>query len=231
VSRNLKIILAILSVLVAIGLISLGGIWKRVKRLEETPTSEEEARQEVLAPQISTATDVSTNAKVFWAAGPDSIAPVDVAMPLSADRVERSKQLLQELITKPPSESQRTLPADAVLTDFYILPDGTAVADFSGALSSELPSGILSESMAVNSIVETLASNVAGLLRLKILIHGQEVDTLAGHVDLTGFFDLTAPETPPSTPAANAPATSGAAAAPATAPTGSVTATSAKPSH
>jgi hypothetical protein len=28
------------------------------------------------------------------------------------------------------------------------------------------------------------------LRRLKILIHGQEVDTLAGHVDLTGFFDL-----------------------------------------
>jgi hypothetical protein len=26
--------------------------------------------------------------------------------------------------------------------------------------------------------------------RLKILIHGQEVDTLAGHVDLTGFFEL-----------------------------------------
>jgi hypothetical protein len=25
---------------------------------------------------------------------------------------------------------------------------------------------------------------------LKILIHGQEVDTLAGHADLTGFFDL-----------------------------------------
>jgi hypothetical protein len=28
---------------------------------------------------------------------------------------------------------------------------------------------------------------------LKILIHGQEVDTLAGNVDLTGFFDLNIP--------------------------------------
>jgi hypothetical protein len=26
--------------------------------------------------------------------------------------------------------------------------------------------------------------------RLKILIHGQEVDTLAGHLDLTGTFPL-----------------------------------------
>jgi len=28
---------------------------------------------------------------------------------------------------------------------------------------------------------------------LKILIHGQEAETLAGHVDLTGFIDLYPP--------------------------------------
>jgi spore germination protein GerM len=90
----------------------------------------------------------------------------------------------------PPTPGQRTIPADAELLAFYILPDGTAVADFSDALSTETPSGILSEEMAVNSIASTLASNVPGLRRLKILIHGQEVETLAGNVDLTGFFDL-----------------------------------------
>ena len=44
--------------------------------------------------------------------------------------------------------------------------------------------------MAVNSIAQTLGSNLPALRRFKILIHGQEVDTLAGNVDLTGFFDL-----------------------------------------
>jgi hypothetical protein len=73
---------------------------------------------------------------------------------------------------------------------FYVLPDGTGIADFSDGLSSETPSGILSESLAVTSITRTLESNVSALRRLKILIHGQEVDTLAGHVDLTGFFDM-----------------------------------------
>jgi hypothetical protein len=65
-----------------------------------------------------------------------------------------------------------------------------------------MPSGILSEEIAVNSLVQTLAVNVPRLHRLKILIHGQEVDTLAGHVDLTGFFDLI----PPAPAALNAPA-------------------------
>jgi hypothetical protein len=66
-----------------------------------------------------------------------------------------------------------------------------------------MPSGILSEKQAVSSIARTLASNVPSLRRLKILIHGQEVETLAGNLDLTGYFDLNVP----------APATSPAAAA------------------
>jgi hypothetical protein len=39
------------------------------------------------------------------------------------------------------------------------------------------------------------------------LIHGQEVETLAGHVDLTGFFDLNPASPPaPTTPIGSAPA-------------------------
>jgi hypothetical protein len=113
--------------------------------------------------------------------------------------------LLHELTVNPPTPGQRTLPADTVLLGFYVLPDGTAIADFSEALSSEMPSGILSEEMAVNSIARTLESNVAILRRLKILIHGQEVDTLAGNLDLTGFFDLSPPAATAAAPAANSP--------------------------
>jgi hypothetical protein len=208
--RNFRITLAILGVAVLIGLISLRSLNRRIQRLSVAPTSEEQARRELLAASTSAPTDVRVQAKIFWAAGPDRIAPVQVAMPLSAEPVKRAKQVLNELITDAPAADQRTLPADAVLLGFYVLPDGTAIADFSDALASETPSGILSEQMAVDSIRQTLENNVTGLSRLKILIHGQEVETLAGHVDLTGFFDLN----PPSPPAASTPtgsATSGGA--------------------
>jgi Sporulation and spore germination len=82
----------------------------------------------------------------------------------------------------------RTLPPDAALLAFYLLPDGTAVADFSEALATSTPSGIQSEQLAVDSIARTLEANVPPVKRLKILIHGQELDTLAGHVDLTQLF-------------------------------------------
>jgi hypothetical protein len=204
--RAAKVILGLLILAVIVGLISLRGIHRRVQRLAESRAAEEKSRHEVLAPPITTPTDVTQSTRIFWAAGSDGIAPVEEQLPLSANPVERCRQLLHELTANPPTPGQRTIPADTTVMGFYILPDGTAIADFSDALSSEMPSGILSEEIAVNSIARTLESNVAGLRRLKILIHGQEVDTLAGNVDLTGFFDLSSPALP--APALASPAAS-----------------------
>ena len=203
--RNLRITLAILAVAVLIGLISLRGLHRRLQGLSQGTTTEEQARRELLAPGISTPTDAKVQTKIYWAAGPDRVAPVQVAMALSADPAQRAKQVLNELIENSPAADQGTIPAGTVLLGFYVLPDGTAIADFSDALASETPSGILSEEMAVDSIRLTLENNVPGLNRLKILIHGQEVDTLAGHIDLTGFFDLNPPSArPPVSPASSA---------------------------
>jgi sporulation and spore germination protein len=198
--RNLRFALAILAASVLIGMLSLRGLYQHIENMAETQTSEEEARREVLAPPISTPTDVTVAAKIFWASGIDSVAPAEVELPLSADPLQRARQVLQALVSQVPTAAQRTIPAGTTLLGFYVLSDGTAVADFSEALAAEMPSGILSEKMAVDSIRQTLASNVPSLSRLKILIHGQEVETLAGHLDLTGYFDLSVPPAPQASP-------------------------------
>ena len=226
-TRNWKIFIALLAAGVVIGLISLRGLHRRMARLAQTEVTEEQARHEVLAPPVSTPTDVSVKASIFWAGGPDGVAPVEIELPLSADPAQRSRQLLHALIADPPTPDQRTLPADTDLLGFYILPDGTAIADFSDALSTETPSGILSERIAVNSIVRTIGSNVPGLRRLKILIHGQEVDTLAGHIDLTGFFDLNPPGQQAVPPAPGSAPSASPSSAPPKAPTGNA----APPAH
>jgi hypothetical protein len=206
--RNLRIVIGILSVAVLIGLISLHGLHNRIQRMAESPTSDGQARRELLEPAISTPTDVKGKAKIFWAAGADRCAPIELELSLSADPAQRSRQVLHSLISDPPSPEQRTVPADTILMGFYVLPDGTAIADFSDALASESPSGIISEKLAVDSIARTLENNVPVLHRLKILIHGQEVETLAGHLDLTGFFDLTPPGQQPASPSVANPASS-----------------------
>jgi len=154
--------------------------------------SEEQARRELTQALAMNPSEPRVRAKLFWASdsGDGTLLPVTAELPLSSDPVLRSKQVLNTLLAGPVDPELRTLPPDAVLLAFYLLPDGTGIADFSEALATSIPSGIQSEQMAVDSIVKTLEANVPQVARLKILIHGQEVETLAGHLDLTGTFTV-----------------------------------------
>jgi hypothetical protein len=158
-----------------------------------TQQTEEQARRELTQPFFGS-TDPRTKAKMFWASHADdeALKPVTVDLPLSSEPVLRSKQVLNTLLAGPVDAELRTLPPDAALLEFYLLPDGTGIADFSEALATSTPSGIASEQLAVESIARTLEANVPQVKRLKILIHGQEVETLAGHLDLSGTFALSA---------------------------------------
>ncbi len=152
--------------------------------------SEEQARRELTPSIPANPSEPRVRVKLFWASSADysALAPVTVDLPLSSDPVLRSKQILNTLLAGPVDSELRTLPPDAALLAFYLLPDGTGIADFSEAMATSIPSGIASEQLAVDSITRTLEANVPQVLRLKILIHGQEVETLAGHLDLTGAF-------------------------------------------
>jgi len=154
-----------------------------------TEKTAEQARRELLPPAPVSSGDPKVRVKMFWGSkAGDSFTPVTVELPLSADPVLRAKQVLNTLLAGPIDPEARTLPADAALLAFYLLPDGTGVADFSESMSTSIPSGIQSEQMAVDSITRTLEANVPQVQRLKILLHGQEMDTLAGHLDLTQTF-------------------------------------------
>jgi spore germination protein GerM len=165
-----------------------------------TEKTAEQARRELLPPAPVNSGEPRVKAKMFWGstANDGTLVPVTVELPLSGDPTLRAKEILNTLLAGPVDPEARTLPPDAALLGFYILADGTAVADFSEALASSIPSGIQSEQLAVDSITRTLQANVPQVQRLKILIHGQEVDTLAGHVDLTQTFQVNGigPQTP-----------------------------------
>jgi len=162
------------------------------KAKDITEKTAEQARRELLPPAPVTSGDPKVKAKMYWGSRsePGKLEPVTVELPLSSDPVLRSKQILNTLLAGPVDPEARTLPPDAALLGFYLLPDGTAIADFSEALATSIPSGIESERLAVDSIARTLAANVLQAKQLKILIHGQEVDTLAGHLDLTQPFEV-----------------------------------------
>ncbi len=217
--RRLKIALLVMGIAVVAGFFYLWHLRSRARELARVQQTEEQAQSKLTQTPITTPTDTKLKARLFWASSlnPALLEADEIELPLSADPIQRSRQLVDTLIQSPPSAPQRTLPADASLLAFYLLPDGTAIADFSDSLSTGTPSGILSEQLAVNSITQTLAASVPQIRRLKILLHGQEVDTLAGHVDLTIFFPVN--ESHPAAPATTPPPAPAPGVQPSTKPT------------
>lgn len=171
-----------------------------------TEKTAEQARRELLPPSPVSSGDPIVKVKMYWGSKSEggALTPVTVELALSSDPALRAKQVLNTLLAGPVDPEARTLPPDAALLAFYILPDGTGVADFSESMATAIPSGIQSEQLAVDSITRTLEANVPQVQRLKILIHGQEMDTLAGHLDLTQTFlvDTKGMATPPPKPSA-----------------------------
>ena len=207
-----------LGVAVVLGAIYFPFLKRKLKTTAKVvQPSEEQVRRELTQPIMQNSSDPIVKARVFWISGDDesALAGTNVELALSKDPVLRSKQVLNTLLAGPVDSDLRTLPADAALLAFYVLPDGTAVADFSEALATSTPSGIQSEQLAVDSIARTLEANVPQVRRLKILIHGQESDTLSGHVDLTQYFVVNTKAAPPLSGPLSSPAKPPAASSPA----------------
>ena len=186
-------LLAGLAAVVVIAAIYFPKLKRKVRTSAEiSQPSEEQARRELTTATPANPADPKVQVRMFWASDEDEspLSPIAVDLALSSDPVLRAKQVLNTLLAGPVNSDLRTLPADAALLAFYLLPDGTGVADFSEALGTSTPSGIQSEQRAVDSMARTLEANVPEIKRLKILIHGQEVDTLAGHLDLTQVFTV-----------------------------------------
>ena len=190
-ARWIRWLVGVLCVAVLIGAIYFPILRRHLEQTAKLrQQSVEQARRELTQPITANAGEPRVKAKLFWASGngDGTLTDATVELPLSSDPVLRAKEVVNTLLAGPVDAELRTLPPDAALLAFYLLPDGTGVADFSEALATETPSGIQSEQMAVDSITRTLEADVPKVERLKILIHGQEVETLAGHLDLTGTF-------------------------------------------
>lgn len=116
----------------------------------------------------------------------------------AADDVNRIRQILLALMEGSYQGNSRALPASTDIRAVFLTSGGTAFVDFSNSALGLFTPGIASETMAVYSIVDSLAANIPTVQRVRILVQGQEVDTLDGHVDLTEDF---VPNMTPSPPA------------------------------
>lgn len=95
-----------------------------------------------------------------------------------------AKTIIEALIKGSHNGMMRSIPVGTVLKALYITNEKTAYADFSREISDGHPGGSQMEYLSVYSIINSLALNIPEIEKVKILIEGQEIETLAGHIDV-----------------------------------------------
>jgi len=106
------------------------------------------------------------------------------------DKTEQVKEVVGELIRGPRPGGVLTpsFPAAARVKSVLIDDKGTAYVNFSRELIQEHPGGAWTETLTIYSLVNTLAEDFPEIKRVKILVEGAEVPTLAGHIDTSRPF-------------------------------------------
>jgi hypothetical protein len=163
--------------------------WRMRGRVAATPATSSDARP-VVAP-VSGPTEQVT---LFVAYDDLGILRAQAArIPLPSVRQQRAEELLRALIALYLDKtSPHPIPVGSDIRSVYLVDPGLAVIDINAAFADGHRSGVLSEELTVASLLQTLSANIPGILKAKILVEGQPRETLAGHVELSGFFDVTA---------------------------------------
>lgn len=110
------------------------------------------------------------------------------AIAWAASEADRVRQVVLALVEGSRQGLARALPPTTSIRGVFITPDGTAYLDFSEDSFLEFKSGIASESLVLDAIVNSITMNVPRVKRVRILVQGQNVDTLDGHADLGEYL-------------------------------------------
>lgn len=184
IPRHLKIGVVIM-LAVALGMSFY--VWRvrgRVAPAEPVATSP-------IAPPVSGPTEQVTLYVAYD--DPGVLRAQSARIPLPAGRQQRAQELLRALLgLYLDKSSSHPLGAGAEVRDVYLVDPGLVVIDTNAAFADSHRSGVLVEELTVASLVQTLSANIPGIIRVKILVDGKQRDTLAGHADLSGFYDVSA---------------------------------------
>ncbi len=186
IPRHLKIGMVVL-LLAALG---LGGYaWhmrKTVTAAEGTPTD-----TRPLAPPVAGPTE---GVVLFVAHDEDgTLRPESAQIPMPSGRQQRAEELLRALLSiYLDKSSPHVLGAGSEIRSVFLVDPGIAVIDLNAAFANTHRSGVLVEDLTVASLIHTISANTPGILKVQILVDGNERDTLAGHADLSSYYDVSA---------------------------------------
>jgi spore germination protein GerM len=186
IPRHLVIAMSVL--VVAVLALAVYALHMR-KTAAATPVASTDTRP--LAPPVAGPTERVT---LYVAHDDDGTLRAESArIPLPSGRQQRAEELLRALVSLYLDKSSpHVLGSGAEVRSVFLVDPGVAVIDLNSAFADTHRSGVLVEELTVASLIHTISANTPGILKVKILVDGKDRVTLAGHADLSSFYDVTA---------------------------------------
>ena len=184
IPRHLQIAVAVL-LLAALGLSIY--VWHMRKTVAATPVAPVDTRP--LAPPVTGPTEKV----VLYVAQDDdgTLRAQPAQIPMPSGRQQRAEELARALISVYlEKNSPHVIGAGTEVRSVFLVDPGVAVIDMNGAFAYSHRSGVLVEELTIASLIHTITANTPNILRVKILIDGKERETLAGHADLSSFYEV-----------------------------------------
>ena len=126
------------------------------------------------------------NATVFFGASNGrGLVAARVEVPLQPHVAAQGEAILQAALGDPPAGVMRVVPVGTRLRAFYVDTRGDAFLDLSTEVRSAHPGGSFGEALTVASLVNAVTTNLRAVRRVQLLVEGEEVETLAGHIDVS----------------------------------------------
>lgn len=115
-----------------------------------------------------------------------TLVPIKTERRLHRELRPRLSQVVRTLIQETPPNFRNTIPRGTELNEVYIDSQQTAYLDFSNHLTDGHIGGTTAEFLTVTAILKTVFDAFPDdIKQVQILINGEEVKTIAGHLNLS----------------------------------------------
>lgn len=179
--KKLMTLLVLLAVLILVALIFFFGTGRRekIKHTTRPTVSGGNQIQEVRTKKVT----------LFFLSESDNLLHPEESEIKAGSLNEEARAVVEELIKGPKSDLLGTLPENTRVRQVFVTQDGTALVDLSRQILEASYFGSSGEMAVVYSIVNSLTFNFRNIKRVRLLVEGNERETLGGHIDLSRPFN------------------------------------------
>jgi spore germination protein GerM len=105
-------------------------------------------------------------------------------VPFGDTTVSQARTIVAAQLAPPAAPLVSPIPPGSALRAVFVTEQGEAYVDVSQEFQSAHSGGSTNELLSIYAIVNALTVNLPTITSVQLLVNGNEIDTLAGHVDL-----------------------------------------------